>query len=264
MSTMLVGRQAREETMASQIGSARGARLVERIERYDFELIAPHVRQTGARRDIHEIQQFRSRVFREFDSLPASDALTDPVDDDAWHIVARLDAVLVGCIRIRMFADAAVSDVPERVLRTSGCTLSSADYERCVRAIRQFVAARRPTSSPVLQFGGLAVAPIARRSAVAAGLCLAGTAFSRCVGSVGGVLLAAEKSRTESLYAKAGAFRLTADGELVAPLVDTSHRDRVLVMGMVPFGNAADVEVVVELFNAMLFSHRMVMEACCA
>ena len=251
--------------MASPIGAARGSRLVERLERYDFELIAPDIRRTGAGGHIHEIQQFRSSVFQEFDSLPdASDAIADPVDDDACHIVARLDTVLVGCIRISMFADAASSDVPEWVLRNSGCRLSTADRERCVRAIRQFIVTRRPRSSPVLQFGGLAVAPIARRSAVAAGLCLAGTAFSRFVRSAGGVLLAAEKSRTESLYAKAGAFRLTADSELVAPLVDTSHRDRVLVMGTAPFGNAADVESVVELFSAMLFGHRMVMEPSCA
>ena len=71
-----------------------------------------------------------------------------------------------------------------------------------------------------MQYGGMAVSRNARGSVVAAALCLAGTAFTRVIGSPGGILLASEKSGSASLYENAGAVRLSHHGAVLAPFAD--------------------------------------------
>ena len=207
-------------------------------------------------------------MYREFGSLPGHIETTmtadDAVDREAWHIVARSEQRLVGCLRCTVFNHPLRSEVPERVLQNSGCHLAPAARELCLSSIRAFLAFRRPADSPLAQFGGFAVCSTARGTVVATGLCLAATAFTRALASGGGLLLAAEKSRTEKLYARAGGFRLLIDGEPVPALDDAFHRDRVVVMGAAPFGNDARLEPVVEFLRSSLFEEHRIKEAACA
>jgi hypothetical protein len=207
-------------------------------------------------------------VYRKFGSLPEHIETTmtaeDAVDREAWHIVARSEQRLVGCLRCTVFNHPLRSGVSERVLQNSGCRLAPAARDLCLSSIRAFLTSRRPAGSPLAQFGGLAVCETARGTVVAIGLCLAATAFTRELAGGGGLLLAAEKSRTEKLYARAGGFRLRIDGAPVPALDDAFHRDRIVVMGATPFGNDAALEPVVEILRSSLFAEHRVKEAACA
>jgi len=244
-----------------------GARLVERLRRYDFELVSPPRRLTEQAR-VRDIRRFRSEVYREFGSLPDHIDTTmtgdDTVDREAWHIVAQYERQLVGCLRCTIFNHPLRSEVPELVLQNSGCRLAPAARAICLSSIHAFLVSRRPEHSPLPQFGGFAVSSAARGTAVATGLCLAATAFTRALASGGGLLLAAEKSRAERLYARAGGFRLLIDGEPVPALNDAFHRDRILVMGSAPFGNDVRLEPVVEMLRSSLFQEHPIKEAASA
>ena len=244
-------------------------RITARLQRYEFELLAP----TCGRDDsgsIREICRFRSGVYREFGSLPRGpDDNFDAGDRIAWHIVARGEGSIIGCVRCIVFDDASARDVPESILRYSCCALRLGDRVRCIAAMRSFIASRWPPHSVfpharLVQFGGLAVSSRYRRSPVAIGLCLAATAFTRAVGSPGGLVLAAEKSRPEALFQQAGGFRLCLDGEPLAPLLDQFHLDRIILLGTSPFGNAARLESSVTHFSSSLFSEHTGTEVICA
>ena len=77
-----------------------GTRLVERLRRYDFELVAP-TRRLTEQATVREIRRFRAEVYRDFGSLPEHMETTMTVDNDvdreAWHIVARSERRLVAC-----------------------------------------------------------------------------------------------------------------------------------------------------------------------
>jgi hypothetical protein len=77
-------------------------------------------------------------------------------------------------------------------------------------------------------------------------------------------MLAAEKSRPETLFQHTGGFRLDIGGEILPPLDDSFHRDRIIVMGKAPFGNTTRLEGAVEHFTASLFSELIRPEAICA
>ena len=229
------------------------AGLLERMEQFEFDVVMPGLGRRETRRVVDEVQRFRSDVYREFGSMSVDDdhCLATEADEQSWHVVARVDTRLVGCLRVFVFDDATANDVCSRMLVFSGCRLSPGDEHLCEHALRQF-ALRAPTRSPLLQFGGLAVARIVRRSVLAVALCLAATAFTRALGSSGGVLFAAEKCRTESLYRAAGAFRLNGLNGSLPAFVDTFHHDRVVLMGTTPFGNRPELEAVVQHFEARL------------
>lgn len=240
-------------------------RLITRLQRYEFALVAP----CGETRDdstaVKEIRELRSEVYHEFGSLPGrSNESADRVDEFAWHIIVRLEGTLIGCVRCVVFDDPLALDIADRILRYSHCVLSEGDRTRSVAAIRSFVAARRPRSSTLVQIGGLAVSRRFRRSCVAVGLCVAANAFTRAIGSGGGVMLAAEKSRPETLFHHSGGFRLDIGGEILPPLNDSFHRDRIIVMGTAPFGNTIRLEAVVEHFTASLFRELIRPEVNCA
>lgn len=234
----------------------RRAGIVDRLYPYEFELVGPGADSALV---VESVRSFRTDVYRGFGSLPpvaTSAAWDDAADRVAWHIVAKRGPTIVGCLRAVVYQTPFAPDVPDRVVHYSGCAFSQADRKRCLRAIHAFIRTRRASHSPLIQFGGLAVSARARRSALPIGLCLAATAFTRACGSGGGVFLAAEKSRTETLFRRAGGFRLRSDGEHVAPLDDSSHRDRVVLMGSDPFGNAKRLEsVIVRLESAVIGPH---------
>ena len=133
-----------------------GTRLVERLRRYDFELVSPLRRLTEQAR-VREICRFRSEVYCEFGSLPdhieatirqttrstgrPGTSLRDP--NGGWSVAfdARYSTACV------------CSEIPERVLQNSGCQLAPAARELCLSSIRAFLASRRLADSAVARAG---------------------------------------------------------------------------------------------------------------
>jgi hypothetical protein len=222
--------------------------LIERIRRLDLRLIAPGgVAGNWPNPTIDAIRRFRAQVYHERASLPlASDASADDVDERGWHLVVRRDTQLIGCVRFVFFHRRDADDVPERLLVNSRCKFSATDRVRCLAALAEYAREWRRVGGPLGQAGGLAVAAHARTSVVAPALCLAGIALGRLLGAARGIVFADEKSA--NLYARAGCSPLLSGQLPLGFLVDSFHRDRVLVMRIDPLGLVTELEeTVIEL-----------------
>ena len=240
-------------------------RILDRLRRYDLELLGPGAPSPGGT-TVCEIRGFRASVYKEFGSLPpqGDESGDEGIDRDAWHLVARSDTGLVGCIRFTLFDEAHAADLPSRVIANSRCCFSLEDHERCRLALRAHVRKLAAYGGAIVQYGGMAVSRTARGSVVAAALCLAGTAFTRVIGSPGGILLASEKSGSASLYEKAGAVRLSHRGAVLAPFADAFHRDRIVVMVSSPRATAPELEPVVTALQSAVGDMIGLLEARCA
>ena len=196
--------------------------------------------------DVDAIRDFRAKAYSECNSLPKAQRLSeDEADEQGWHLVAKRDAELVGCIRFLLYRPDEADEVPIRVTANSRCAFSEQDRERCTEAIAQYVSAWRKLGGPLVQAGGLAVARQARHSVVGPALCLAGNAFIRSMGGSGGIVFAAEKTRGAQMYAKAGCVPLRIGNTPLGLLEDSFHQDRVLVMSIEPRAVAAELEATV-------------------
>jgi predicted GNAT family N-acyltransferase len=217
--------------------------FLERLREYDLRLFAPDEISDST---LYSIQRFRSGVYQQFASLPPDDL--DPVDAadlEAWHLLARRDEAIVGCIRFVVFAPSVGEDLPTRALANSRCQFDEADQDRCLAALAEYARAWRVAGGAFVQPGGLAVACGARRSGIGTALCLAGVSFMRLVGSVAGVVFAADKTNGAALYAKTGCFPLDTAGRALGLLPDSYHRDRILLMGIAPWTIAPEWEPVI-------------------
>lgn len=225
-------------------------RFIECIKRLDLRLIAPGgVRSNWPGPNIEAIRRFRAEIYREFASLPlAGDASIEEADEHGWHLVVMRSTQLVGCIRLVVFQRRDADDVPERLLVNSRCQLSAIDRERCMAALVEYAREWRLVGGPLVQVGGLAVATHARYSGVATALCLAGIALIRLLGAARGIAFAAEKTGGANLYARGGCVPLLSGQLPLGFLVDSFHRDRILLMRIDPFGLAPELEeTVIEL-----------------
>lgn len=138
-------------------------RILDRLRRYDLELLGPGAPSPGGT-TVCEIRGFRASVYKEFGSLPSQgdESGDEGIDRDAWHLVARSDTGLVGCIRFTLFDEAHAADLPSRVIANSQCCFSLEDHERCRLALRDHVRKLAAYGGAIVQYGGMAVSRTAR------------------------------------------------------------------------------------------------------